>query len=84
MGAHVSHALDTATQHHRYPGDSLHIAAPREIGPGGLLGAPDTMHDLSYTLLRIVQKPLFTANSSGAQCVQMVEMVNAVRIPSGH
>jgi len=84
MGAHVSRTLDTATQHHSYPGDSLHIVASREVEPGGLLGAPDTMHDLSYTLLRIVQKPLFAANSSGAQCVQMVDMVNAMRIPSGH
>lgn len=42
------------------------------------------MHDLSYTLLRIVQKPLFAANSSGTQCEQMVDMLNAVRIPSGH
>lgn len=42
------------------------------------------MRNLTYTLLRIVQKPLFAANSSGAQGVQMVDMVNAVRIPSGH
>ena len=74
MGTHVSHALDTATQHHRYPGDSLHIVAPREIGSGGLLGAPDAMHDLTYTLLRIVQLSEYHIGSKGIGDTTIVHM----------
>lgn len=66
----MSHTLDTVTQHHRYPGDSLYIIASQEVGPDGLLGAADTMHDLTYTLLRIAKLSEYHIGRKGLETLR--------------